>query len=372
MFSPNDLRLPSLGLLRRYLTISGWRRTLLPRGDLELFTQTLGGAVVEIVLPSSSSAATAAERIIPALNTLASIGSRSVKDVAAEVAMLDFDIIRARLPDSMVLRESIPLRIAERFIGNSRRFLASASAAEKSRELLMEDAQKSGADYANGCRFGHTFQGSFGFTIESPAGPAPNLAEGETSPPPFERRVVERIARGIQAIERSYTTGDPEVLERGVAAGLNINMLEDFTSLVADSTASKITFSFVLTPAWAPSYQLPSATEISQDVLPLIDRVVSSLRPPIKPVTETIIGQVIMLHTREIPTDLLHEGTREIAIEGISIQRGPLTVKVRLSAADYLLALAAHGTGKPVSVTGMVTRSSRGNALTNISGFKEA
>ena len=41
--------------------------------------------------------------------------------------------------------------------------------------------------YANECRFGHTFRGSFGFTVESPVGPN-TLTVGEISPaPPLER-----------------------------------------------------------------------------------------------------------------------------------------------------------------------------------------
>lgn len=365
------LLLPSVGLLRRYLGMNGWQRTLLPRGDLDLFTLNVGDAALEIVLPAGAGDRTSIERILPALSTLASVSGRDVPTVAADIAMLDFDVIRARLPDSAVLRDSVQLRVAEKFLTNTRRFLTSAGAAE-GRRLQVDDPHKAGLEYANACRFGHTFRGSFGFTIESKAGPAPELTDGDSSPPPFERRVVERIARGLANVESAFKAGSPALLQDSSTGGLDVGMLEDVTSLIADTAAAKVTFSFSLTPAWQARTELPLTAEIPQEALPLIDRAVAQMRPPVVPATETIVGQVIMLQTREDPTDLLHEGTREILVDGVSVQRGPITVRVRLSPADYLSAFRAHGVNRAVTVTGLVTRSSRGNSLTNPTGFREA
>jgi len=344
----------------------------LPRGDLDLFTMRLGGAKVEIVLPAGSTEEPS-ERMLPALGTLASISGRDVWSVAAEISMLDFDIIRVRLADNTVLRGSIPLRVAEKFLVNTRRFMASAAAAELKQAVIVEDSQKVGADYSGRCRFGHTFQGSFGFTIESPAGPSPMLPGEEQSPPPPERRIVERIATGLAVVESAVMTGDAEVLEARSGAGMNVNMLEDFTAILADSLADKITFDFILTPAWQAKSGVHLSSEISQAALPLIDRAVSTLRPRVLTARETVIGQVIMLTTRENPADLFHdEGAREVQIEGFSLQRGPVTVRVRLSPPDYLIAFNAHGSGRLVSITGLIKRSSRGNQLTEPSGLKEA
>ena len=79
-------------------------------------------------------------------------------------------------------------------------------------------------------------------------------------------------------------------------------------------------------------YWLWLTSEVSQGALNVADRAISFLRPPNVPSTETVIGHVIVLQTREIPADLLHEGSREITIEGTSVERGQIAVRVRLSA----------------------------------------
>ena len=76
------------------------------------------------------------------------------------------------------------------------------------------------------------------------------------------------------------------------------------------------------------------------------------------------------LESREVPTDLLHDGGREIGIEGESAERGDLSVKVRLNPQNYLTALDAHRTRRLVRVKGEVRRTARGNSFTGESSLE--
>lgn len=369
MFDPDDLQLPPLGLLRRYLLASKWTSTPLRNGALTLFTLGPRSEGPEIVL-GNVEPTDAAKRIVQALQTLSDLSGVPVAKLAREISMFDFDVVQARLPNSLVLRDSIPLRIAERFIGNIRRFFTSAAAAEISGELHVSNTQLVGGDYANKCRFAHTFRGSFGFTIESFAGTSPKTLDGEPSPRPVERRIIERMATGLSHMQRAAAVNSTDPILEGISDGFNLNMLEDFQTLLSGSSANRIKFDFKLTPAWPTTLVQRLSAEVSVELLPLIDSAASQLRPPNLPQVEVVVGKIIWLESREVPTDLLHDGGREIGIEGESAERGNIAVTVRLDPRDYLAALDAHRTGRLVRVKGEVRRTARGNSFTGESGFE--
>lgn len=370
MYDPHAVSPPPLGLMRRYLLANRWQVSSLRGGALELFT--LGpdkDSSPEIVL-SNREPEDIERRILQALRTLSSVTGMAVERLARDISMYDFDLLRAVLPDSLVLRDSIHIRVAEKFIVNARKFLTSAAAAEIRKDLVVSDNQSAGAEYANSCRLGHTFKGSFGFTIESPAGPAADPLDGDPPPVPLERRVIERIARGLAIVENATAVKSAEPLLIGTAEGFNFNMLSDFTMWVADASAGKIKYDITLTPAWASSPDIRLSAEIEDAALPILDSAISQLRPAAGPVLVTVVGQVVRLETREIPTNLLDEGRYEIGLEGTSSETGSIVLRVRLSVEDYLLAVDAHRNGRVVAVTGEIRRASRSATMLQPSGFK--
>jgi len=369
MFDPNNLMLPPLGLLRRYLIAHKWTQQSLRGGTLELFSLGSRDETAEIVLGNVDPNDTV-KRILQALQILSDLSSVPVDRLAREISMFDFDVVNARLPDSLVLRDSISLRIAERFVGNARRFFMSAAAAEISGLLLVSNAQQIGADYADSCRFAHTFRGSFGFAIESPAGTSPRTLDGEPSPRPVERRIVERMANGLSHLQVASAVRSADPILEGVADGFNLNMLQDFQALLANSSASSMKFDFTLTPAWPTTLGQRLSADITEDVLPLIETAASQLRPANVPQTEVIVGKIVWLESREVPTDLLHDGGREIGVEGESADRGPLVVRVRLQPEEYLTALDAHKNGRLVRLVGVVRRTSRGSSIVGSVAFQ--
>jgi len=356
--------------MRRYLLANRWQMSSLRGGALELFT--LGSdkySSPEIVL-SNREPEDIERRILQALRTLSGVTGMAVERLARDISMYDFDLLRTMLPNSVVLRDSIHIRVAERFIVNARKFLTSAAAAEIRKVLVVSDNQSAGADYANSCRFGHTFKSSFGFTIESPAGPPAKTLDGDAPPAPIERRVIERIARGLTIVEKATALKSAEPLLIGAAEGFNFNMLSDFTTWLADTSAGKIKYDITLTPAWAPSPDIRLTAEIEDTALPILDSAISQLRPTAGPILVTVVGQVVRLETREIPANLLDAGRYEIGLEGTSSETGSIVLRVRLSAEDYLLAVDAHRNGRVVAVTGEIGRASRSAAMLQPSSFQ--
>ncbi|HKM62302.1 MAG TPA: hypothetical protein VJY39_07405, partial [Acidisphaera sp.] len=67
---------------------------------------------------------------------------------------------------------------------------------------------------------------------------------------------------------------------------------------------------------------------------------------------EVIIGRVERLQSEDDPSDLLNPGAREIYVHWLSEDLGTLSVRVSLPAHDYLAAIEAHKTGRPVKVSG--------------------
>lgn len=369
MFEPENLQLPPIGLLRRYLLANGWVPAPLRDGALTLYTLSRDGSGPAIVLGDASKA-DSAKRILNALQTLSDISGMSLRSIAREISMFDFDIVQARLPNTLVIRDSIPLRVAERFVSNIRRFFTSAAAAEVSGELHVANAQALGARYVDTCRFAHTFKGSFGFTVESLAGPAPKTLNGVLSPAPVERRIVERMAIGLSHLRLASVVRSHEPIVEGVKDGFNLNMLEDFQALLLGSGASRIRFDFTFTPAWPINLDRRISTEVGEGLLPLIESAAAVLRPPDIPLHEVVVGKIVWLESREVPTDLLHDGGREIGIEGQSAERGDLSVRVRLDPNSYLAALDAHRAGRLVRVKGEIKRTVRGAKFVGESSFE--
>jgi hypothetical protein len=213
-----------LGLLRRYLGAVGWRRALdvrprsvaLPAQYEQIWRQLIEGRTgaqrnfevfqlstpgledVEIVLPRDRNASDFLTRMESAIRTLSELEDRPAEQIIADVRAVGFDVVRSRIPDELVRDDTVHLMTAANYITGVKDLLAATATTEIDPAPYFLRVKKEGADYAEACYFGHTFRGSFGFTIESPVSPnsAPPLFDIQQTPP-FERRVIQRLARGI-------------------------------------------------------------------------------------------------------------------------------------------------------------------------------
>lgn len=103
---------------------------------------------------------------------------------------------------------------------------------EKDPRRYFEQPLSVGRQQVQRCLFGHTFHGSFGYTIESPI-TAPSQLHypyGKSSQVqiPIERKVVERITRGFLNVQKAARRQNPEEISHNYEFGLNANMCTGF------------------------------------------------------------------------------------------------------------------------------------------------
>lgn len=357
----NGIELIPLGSLKRYLIASGWHRRTLPTGN-ELFVFAEDDEI-EVVLPATSRVRDTHSRIMDAVATLTALESRSIEEVAAAIRSVSYDLVRSRLPDSAIRHDTIRLDVAEEFVRRMIKMLAASAHNEMHVGPYAQRLSSTAVDYANECRFGHTFRGSFGFTVESHVGPK-SAQIGEIDPaPPLARRAVVRFARGLAIVHDAIMHEEPGEIVRAYDRGLNANAIEDLAALVEMPHVGEITFDIAFSPEWGVPEDVSARTSsrISQARgLEILREAAKELRVVNYEKLQTIVGKIRTLHSMETPSDLFTiEGLQDIYVEWDSPEFGKRTVMVSLGPEEYLQAVSAHTGGRTISVFGELEKGRR-------------
>ncbi len=385
-----------LGLLRRYLTARGWRRGSAGRssfGDVQnpvvlaafqarstgrrtadLFVFSEDGADdVELIVPRERVGSDYDRRMVDAIRILSVVEDRDTMEVINDIRAVGYDVVRSRIPDTLVFDDTIHLEIAANYTFGIKSLLSSIATTQIDPQPYFLRVRKEAKEFADRCRFGHTFRGSFGFTIESPLAPnnEPTLPEiGQVAP--FERLVIERFARGMLNLCDAVRKDDPTTLVADAKLGFSANAYEQLANLLEDTSPGGMDFAFSFSPEWGAPPELSTATEFSigQAHVEVSRTVAKMLRTEFVPRPEKVFGRVVRLESDADPSDLLNPtGEREIAIQWSSADLGDVQVRVRLVPKDYLLALDAHASGRPVSVSGTLEKRGRPWVLTSPADF---
>jgi hypothetical protein len=372
-----------LGLLRRYLAFRGWRRpdrvategVALAGGayadvffrersagqrNADLYVLSEDGLEdIELVVPHALGSGEATRRLEGAIETLSQLEGRDRVQIVADVRGIGFDVVKTRIPDELVYEDTIHLDQAVNYTAGVKKLLAASATTEMIPDVYFLRVKKEASQYAEQCRFGHTFKGSFGFTIESPV--APNIDPvfpGMEQAPPFERRVIQRLANGIRVVQEAVRAEDPTVMVSGFQSGFSANMCEDFAELIEQTSPAGMAFGFAFSPEW------PTALISELRVGPLhveMSRLAAKRmrEQPISTLLE-ISGRVTRLQNEADPTDLLddtHE--REIIVHWKSEEYGGMNIKMFLAPDEYLVAVDAHMKGQSISVKGKLEKRGR-------------
>lgn len=375
-----------LGLLRRYLAAHGWRRApdgshtppTLPlnrtaiveallearsggRRNFDLYVLSEDGMEdVELVLPREQSASDFLRRMEGAIRTLSDLEGREPGQIITDVRMVGYDVVRSHIPNAIVHGDTVHLEVATNYVVGMKGLLASTATTEMHPTPHFLRIRKEASEYADRCRFAHTFRGSFGFSIESPVAPNDEPTFPQIyQPRPFERRVIERLARGIRAVCDAVDTDDVTALVSNVKAGFNANACEQFAKLVEDTSPGGLMLSFAFSPEWKVSAELTETRSftVGPRHIELTKAAAKLLRRQVQPRAERVIGRVVRLESDADPSDMLNPlGEREVAIQWSNEEFGDVQVRVSLGAAEYLLALEAHKEGRPIMVSGTLER----------------
>jgi hypothetical protein len=380
-----------LNLLRRYLKAKGWRiaepqspppglinlaasadtttrdffksRSTGKRNvDLYILSEN-GLPEVELVVPKDRNTSDFDRRIQGAILTLSQVASADPSQVIASVRSIGFDVVRSRIPDDLVFEDTIHLENAKNYINGMKDLLAATATTEIKPLPFYGRPYKEATDYSDKCRFGHTYRGSFGFTIESPITPNEGDSLFPVEPtPPFERRVVQRLAIGIQQVCDAVTADNPEPLVNGFRSGFSANGCERFAKLIYETAYSGMSFLFSFSPEWTVSEMVAKSAEyeVGPRHVEMARAAAETLRGASLGIPIDVYGMVVRLQNEADPSDLsglLGEG--EISVLYANEDRGDIHVRATLPPTDYLKAVEAHRLGRPVSITGTLVRRGR-------------
>jgi hypothetical protein len=314
-----------------------------------------------------------AQRLITrVLRALAELRRVTLLEIITDVLSVGFDVIMSTIPTEFVVQETVAFDRARSLINGMREVLASTATTELEPRPFFTRIKSEGAAYADHCRFGHTFKGSFGFTLESPiVAPLQGELEGIEPAIPFERRVVTRFARGLQAIHEATVAQRPEVIVEASRTAFGANACEHFADMV-EETSERMTFAVAFSPEW----HLQSRVELSQSFsvgpqhVEVTRAAAKQLRDQLKPWQETVVGRVVQLANHDDPSDLFGQsGEREVVIQWNGGELGVIHVRASLAPTDYLAAIEAHASGRLVSVSGLLDRRGRRWMLVDVSSF---
>lgn len=385
---PNTVDLVPLGLLRRYLSAHGWRAadgyatgvaqsvaaTTFPdaqffqsrssgQRNVDVFLLSESGYEdIELVIPKDNRTADYARRLKGAIETLSQLEERPPDEIVASIRAIGYDIVRSRIPDDLVMENTIYLESARSYVNGMKELLAATATTELRPQPFFGRQSKEATEYSEKCRFGHTYRGSFGFTIESPLTPEKTEGLPGIEPPlPFERRVVQRLALGIQHVCESVEHEDVRPLVEGFKDGFGANGCDRFASLVRSTAYSGMYFGFLFSPEW----KLPEGlqTDLQFVVGPkhveMARAAADALRGESLETLADVSGQVVRLQNEADPSDLSAiMGEGEISIL-YSSEYGDIHVRVTLSPPDYLKAVEAHRLGRAVQVSGILVHRGR-------------
>jgi hypothetical protein len=368
--STNITLSPSLAI--RYLRAIGWQLV----NENERFSRlTLDykGKSVEVILPTENGP-TWDNTVLSVLNTLSQIREKSVEEIALEMKSVGFDVIRSKFPDQIVWNDTIQLDVAAEYTSKIKRLLSAAATVESYPTEYFWRRRKEAIDYSKGCRFGHTYRGSFGFTIESPLSKVESnqqTFDGIEPALPFERRVVQRLARGFQILDVASRNQDASILTNNFRTGMNANMFDEIIDMFFRTKTSSIVYSFT----WSPEIRAPSNLQQSSQFelgpmqIEIMKDASSSLRTQESQRQKTVYGLVTKLKSEKHPT-LDTNSEREIVVRWLSDEHGGVNVHMILDVSDYLNAVSAHKDGKAISVSGTLDRQSRTWRLLNPNDFR--
>jgi len=343
------MMLERIDLIEKFLKTKGWHRIADPieyrivyqAPCLDDFKQP-----IHLFLPASSDVVDGERAIGMALNLLAVIEDRPVEEIREQIANLGSDFLKQRII-SQTNADSLSLREIRSVISHLTNLIKYAA---------YQESEKKGVGQAmiEKCRFGQTFVGSFGISMEMP------ISSESSETAPLERRIMERIARGFKGLHQAVTETNPKILTK-----FDPGFYETAQKLLDAIPDSEAEFSF----SWSPEY--PQPTDLSHGSIrlsasytrPLVERARQTLRASTEPAEAIVQGRITELHAEE--PDL-----RFIIVEGELNKGNYSQIRIPLTPDQYRQACDAHRDEKPISIRGKPKKRRRSFFLNSPHDFK--
>lgn len=360
--------------LRRYLLARGWARVDHPNTRIEILQTPPDstGDYASVAIPSSAELRDASGLIGEAMRLVASYENSPVPQIFDQVRRWDRDVLRTRLLKMLGHEESLPLEVAAETLSGLKEFIGYAAYTQSNPQPFFDKAGAISADFAKHCLFGHTFQGSFGLTIECPLEGAAILpSDGNEPPVPRARQVFERVANGLTTLRESIASDSIDPLLTGYLTGFSANMCRKLAEIYEKADGRRIEYDLSWSPQW------PSACQVSWKPMIFEGRAYDFARIAAQELektetfpSSTVEGRIVALKS-DMPPSSDEQAEFEHIITMFWEREKGQTVKIRvpLSPPEYIQACDAHKEGKAIRISGVPEKSGKFWTLTKASGF---
>jgi len=338
--------------LQRYLRAVGWVQTERSGQWLVFSKVDKSGGAVELGLPITDEAIDSNRRILDVLRTISQIQSRNMQSVIADVMGYAQDTFHYRIED-VGNSDSIPLTTAQQYVKGLKNLYLYSACSEIKPRAYFEQPLPSAKKQLNAHQFGHTFRGSFGFSVQTSVF-IENECEDILGQSPLKRRVSERIAYGLSMLKKAVDRDDPEILTSSYKEALNAKMCDALHEMCLGGETN-----FSCDFIWARSLLVRNdlhdlgGVSIGLREAELLEHA-SEVLKTVDPKPELFSGRITNLHCPSNPE--VESSKRVVAIKGMHFEHGLIDVQMELGAARYQKAIEIHKHGTDVSVSGMLER----------------
>ncbi len=349
--------------LTQYLAFYGWSHESSDKWQVfRKYTDNTSDSTYKIMLPVDTSVPDLNVYLSNAINLLGTLSDIKPEEMLRQICLFNRDVLKIRNQETGEYN-SITLKLAANQVFQFKQLIAFSACSERDPRTHFTTKLGIARPVLDHYRFGHTFRGSFGFTIESHI--MRSSMSYQTSFPgfedmeqvtPIERRVMERIIRGLLITQRATDEQDIQPLIESYPEGFNANMCDAIVGIVSDSKA-RMEYSVQWSPKLEPSPDVkdPGKIEIREDSYVILRNASSQLRA-LQPEHVTLRGHVIGLLSWDVPTGI-RARDRSVTIYGFNpaTQRQGRTIVI-LEREQYMEAGKAHLAGNLIEIGGVLQR----------------
>ncbi len=214
-----------------------------------------------VTLPAHEQSSEYRSQMAMAVVRLADVEETTPQDIVEKIQSVGQDIFSLRL---LLSPDELPsLEVTSCLLQGLRNLIVYGACMEKDRRRYFDQPFRVGREQARHFQFAHTFQGSFGLTIESQISDSqPHAVWDSHSLPPIQRRVLERITRGFLSAKSAQQKHNPEEISQHFEQGFNANMCKAVVDMLQEMQDKPVIYSVSWARCLSPSQDVAQIAPI--------------------------------------------------------------------------------------------------------------
>lgn len=351
--------------LRAYAEGLGWSKVDGVGGQISAY-RSPDSESRQVIIPNNAQIDDYADRVAETVTRLAAFEGRPPQDVFDHVLLPPADVIGFREVSSEAEVGNVTLEHGLRVLEGAKRLLLTTAHSVIAPQayhprLSREDAKK----FLSRCRVS-TARGSFIVTVACQLDTTVTIPGME--PVPFTRRVTTLLLDTVSAMDRAVQVGTADdLLDPTKCRGLSANFCEGLTLMRPVGDHATLEVSAAWSRASLPAGAKPnSAVQLSQEVFELAEELAPKLRSVPDPTADWYLGFVKELCGDPSPNEPRPSGEVRFALV---TQDQEFQARADLGVEEYVVALEAHRSSRPVQFRGVLYRQPRMNRIAKVTHF---